>query len=106
MFTKAQQRLLYDASSKIKADDFAQLPQDIVDTVMERIDTVTVNLHMQSPQAFLTTLKVSSKGEGKVIDSQELLKKRVFFDIPKSLLKDSYDHAINPELRPLRKIRK
>lgn len=105
MLTQAQKQLLKNSCSKIKADDFAKLPQDIVDTVMKRIDQVYIDLHIANPKAFLTELKVSKTGKATVVDNKEVLKQRHFFDKPVSIV-DEFASAINHEPRPLRRIRK
>lgn len=93
MFTKAQQRTLYDASSKLKAKDFNDLPFALKEEVMFRINKVMIDLHMQNPSSFLTVLKVSPKGEAKIVDDKDALKKRKFLIAPKSLDKGMYDSA-------------
>lgn len=93
MFTKAQQRTLYEASSKLKAKDFNELPYSMKEEVMFRINKAMVDLHMQNPNAFLTVLKVSAKGEAKIVDDKDALKKRKFWVAPKSLDRSMYDSS-------------
>ena len=97
--------MLKEACSKLRAEDFNKLPQDIVDSVMERIDKVYIDLHMQNPNALLTVLRVKSTG-ATVIDNPEALKKRRFFDRPKSLNADQFDTAENHLPRVFKKVKK
>lgn len=79
--TNDQRNRLMNAASKLRMDERAKLSLGASQVVADQIDKVLYELHMENPQAFVTSPSLSLGGP-EFIAVHSLVKRRKFYDEP------------------------
>jgi hypothetical protein len=87
-----QRNRLMNAASKLRSDERAKLSLAASQVVADRINQVLYELHSENPTAFVTNASPSLGGM-EFMANHTMIKKRKFYDEPRSPAVRSSDYA-------------